>query len=344
MISILDKTYFRYAGRILEKDESAYLGFTNSSVEFYVKSNSNDKSVIIANIGTKLNGEVNEARLKVFLDDSKEESLLILNEELNDYTLATLTDNEIHKITIIKITEASMSYAKLNHITIKGGEILPLKPIVDNRMKVEFIGDSITCGYGVYGTPNSEFHIKEEDGLLSYAALTAKSLNANARYFCVSGFGVYVKYDGDPEGIIPKVYPYTNYFIDENEYYDFNEFVPDLVVINLGTNDSGHLHNEDIQQGFISNYLKLLKYIKSNAPNVKILCTCGTLCTNAFAFVQEAVNLALRAGLDNVYTFELPYHDVEHDSMASGHPSIITHQKDAERLSGKIKEIMNYEI
>jgi hypothetical protein len=341
MISILDKKYFRYSGRILEKENSAYLGFTNSTIEFYVKCKSKDKSVITASIGTERNGEVNDARLKVYIDDSREESLLVLNKEINDYTLATLTDNETHKITIIKITEASMSYAKLNNITIEGGEILPLEPVDEKRMKVEFIGDSITCGYGVYGAPNSEFHIKEEDGMLSYASIVSQSLNLNARYFSVSGYGVFVKYDGDPEGIIPKVYPYTNYFIDEKEFYDFNEFIPDLVVINLGTNDSGHLHKEEIQKGFTTNYINLIKYIKSNAPNTKVLCTCGTLCTNAFPFVQKAVNQALNDGIRDLYTFELPYHDVEHDGMASGHPSIITHQKDAERLSAIIKDIMN---
>ena len=342
MICILDKNYFRYYGRVLEKDGASYLGFTNSMVEFYVKGTNDKINVISANIGTNPNGEENETRLKVFIDDSDvPAALLVLHEESAHYTLASFEDNEVHKISIIKITEAAMSHAKLIGVNVTNGEIVPLPLSEDNRTKVEFIGDSITCGYGVYGDPDSEYHIKNEDGMVSYAALTAKSLGLNARYFSVSGFGVYVRYDGDPEGIITKVYPYTNYFVDETIKYNFNDFVPDLVVINLGTNDSGHLEKENIQNGFISNYVGLIKFIKSYAPDSKILCICGTLCTNAFTYIDSAIKLATKAGLTDLYTFELPYHDVERDGMASGHPSLITHQKDAELLAAKIKVIMS---
>jgi hypothetical protein len=341
MIGILDENYFKYSGRILEKDGAAYLGFTNSKVEFYVKGN-NSQLKITADIGTTNNGEENEARLKVYVDDAdKEENLLILSKESAVYTLAELKDTKIHKITLIKITEAAMSYARLNSILVTDGDLVKLPTIEDNRIKVEFLGDSITCGYGVYGEPNSEYHISEEDGMVTYASLTAKELNLNARYFSVSGYGVFVKYDGDPEGIIPKVYPYTNYFVDETIKYDFKDFIPAIFVINLGTNDSGHLDKEDIQKGFISNYAALLHFLKSYAPQSKILCICGTLCTTAFAFIEKAVKQVTEAGLKDIYTMELPYHDVETDGLASGHPTIATHKKDAKRLTEKIKEIMS---
>lgn len=342
MIGILDKNYFRYYGRILEKDGAAYLGFTNSKVEFYVKGDGINTE-ITANIGTKNNGEENEARLKIFIDDAeKDEAALVLSKESAEYPIAAFQDSDIHKISIIKITEAAMSYAQLNDITVKGGELIHLPDEEAFRAKIEFLGDSITCGFGVYGEPNSEYHIREEDGLVTYAAYTAKELNLDARYFSVSGFGVYTKYDGDLEGIVPKVYPYTNYFVDETIKYDFKDFIPDIFVINLGTNDSGHLDKEEIQKGFISNYVNLLKFLKSYAPQSKILCICGTLCSNAFAFVEKSVNLAMEEGLRDIFTLELPYHNVEVDGMASGHPSIATHKKDGQRLTEKIKEIMNW--
>ena len=37
-------------------------------------------------------------------------------------------------------------------------------------------------------------------------------------------------------------------------------------------------------------------------------------------------------GLKGVYGVELPEHDVTHDGMASGHPSKVTHEKDAKRI------------
>lgn len=52
MISILDKNYFRFSGRILEINGAPCLGYTNSSLEFYVKA-SNSGTRITAQIGTK---------------------------------------------------------------------------------------------------------------------------------------------------------------------------------------------------------------------------------------------------------------------------------------------------
>jgi lysophospholipase L1-like esterase len=342
MIPILNKNCFMYRGRILEKNNSVYLGFTNSSVEFYVKGNDNNVLSITANISTKLNGTVNEARLKIFIDDyDTPSSILILNKEKADYHIASFGDNDIHKITIIKITEAAMSYAAINEIIIKGGDILELPIIEDKKLKIEFLGDSITCGSGVHGLPDSLFHMKYEDGLYSYAALTAKALNLDARYFCVSGYGIFTKYDGDLDGIIPKVYPYTNYFIDKTIKYDTAEFIPDIYVINLGTNDSGHIHKTDVAKGFVNNYIELLQTLKRNSPDAKILCTCGTLCTNVFSYIIEAVNEAKKIGLNDIHTLEFPYHNVLEDGMASCHPSIKTHEKDSKLLINKLKEIIN---
>ena len=342
MIPILNRNYFMYNGRILENNGSSYLGFTNSSVEFYVKGYDDKNLIITADISTNLNDEVNEARLKIFIDNcDTPSSIIVLNKEKSDYIVASFDDDDIHKITIVKITEAAMSYAKFNEINILGGDLLALPDIEDERLKVEFIGDSITCGYGVHGLPNSPYHIKEEDGLYSYAHLTAKALNLNARYFSVSGFGVFTKYDGDRNGIISKVYPYTNYFIDETITFDPKEFTPDLYVINLGTNDSGHIHNLEVANGFVNNYIELLLTLKKYSPDAKILCTCGTLCNNVFSYIIEAVNKAKKIGLTNIHLLEFPYHNVIEDGIASGHPSFKTHEKDSILLISKIKEIMN---
>lgn len=340
MINVINPKYFKYEGRTLYKEASAILGWTNSSVTFYVKGSS-AQTTVFSHIETKNNGEENEARLKVYLDDKEqEENLLVLHNEDSEYTLAAFDDEETHKITIIKITEAAMSYAKINGITVTGGEILPLPMQEDNRLKVEFIGDSITCGYGVYGEPESEYHIREEDGMVTYAAYAAKALDLNARYTAVSGYGMYIKYDGDFTGILPRVYPYTNYFADEHEKYNFNEFIPDLFVINLGTNDSGHLDKPGISEGFINHYVAFLHFLKSYAPKSKILCICGSLCTNAFDYIEQAVTIAKSQGITDLNTLLLPFHDVETDGKASNHPSIKTHEKDGIRLVNKIKELL----
>lgn len=341
MIPILNEHYFRYYGRILKKDSIAYLGYTNSQTDFYVKGSANDTCTVTAVIGTKLNGEVNDARLRVYLDDvliTREP--IVLDQELNTYTLVTIKDNLVHKVSLIKITEAAMSYAALHSINVENGELLPFPEKEDKRIKAEFIGDSITCGYGVHGAPESEYHIREEDGMAAYSYLTAKELNLNARYFSVSGYGVYCEYTGNTENVVPRVYNYTNWWVDPDIKYDFSEFIPELIVINLGTNDSGHLCKKGIPEKFVASYTAYLKALRSHYPEAKILCICGTLCTEAFEYIQKACDIVTADGMKDIYTMELPYHDVEHDGKASEHPSAVTHQKDADRLVQKIKEIM----
>lgn len=347
MIHIFDKNYYRYFGRILVKDDIVYLGFTNSKVEFYIKGDSEKETVITAKIGSKANREEDFARLRVYVDDElyTKEPIVLLDKELETYPIAVIKDGNEHKISIIKITEAQMSYAAFHDIIIENGTLMPLPKETDNRTKVEFIGDSITCGYGVHGEPMAEYHIKDEDGEITYAALAAKELNLNARYTAVSGYGVYCEYTGDTKGTLPRVYPYINWWADQNELYDFQDFTPELVVINLGTNDSRFFEeSEEAQEGFtekfITAYIDYLKFIRSKYPKAKLLCICGTLATQPFSRIEKACEMMRKSGAEDIYTLELPYHDVEHDSQASQHPSAITHQKDAKRLIAKIKEIM----
>lgn len=347
MIHIFDRNYYRYYGRILVKNDIVYLGFTNSKVDFYIKGDSNKDTIITAQISSKASREEDYARLRVYVDDVlyTKEPIVLFNKEQEIYPIATLKDGKEHKISIIKITEAQMSYAAFHDIFIENGTLLHLPKDTDNRIKMEFIGDSITCGYGVHGAPMSEFHIREEDGEITYAALAAKELNLNARYTAVSGHGVYCEYTGNTEGTLPRIYRYTNWWADPDERYDFHDFTPELVVINLGTNDSRFFEeSEEAQKGFtekfITAYIDFLKFIRSKYPNAKLLCMCGTLATQPFSRIEKACNMMKESGMKDIYTLELPFHDVEHDGMASQHPSAITHQKDAKRLIAKIKEIL----
>lgn len=341
MIHIFDKNYYRYYGRILTKNERVYLGYTNSSVEFYVQGEENQVTRVSAEIGCNADAPQNYARLRVYIDDALYSTTpIVLNQPVGTYDIASFSDEGIHKISIVKITEAQMSHAELRSFSFQNGELIPLPSVPDNRPKVEFIGDSITCGYGILGAPHSEFDLAEEDGELCYAALAAKELSLNARYTAISGYGVYCEYTGNVKGTLPYVYPLVNPFVDPEAQYDFQDFTPQLVVINLGTNDSRFMGDPSIQEKFVICYIDFLKLIRSHYPDCKILCICGTLCTESYPYVEKACELIAKEGYQDIYAMELPYHNVEEDGLASDHPSAVTHAKDAKRLVAKIKEIM----
>lgn len=335
--NVCDKEIFQYEGRILEKDGVAYLGYTNSYVRFYAKGKK-----ICAYLTSNITEEVNMAGLSVFLDDSEEVvNKLVINKMAAWYDVCELPDEEVHLVTIVKITEAAMSHVGFVKLDVEEGELVKNGFPERSFLKLEFIGDSITCGYGVLGEPDAEYTLRDEDGMMSYAYLAAKQLGARARFLSASGHGMYVEYTGNPEGNVPKLFPCVNWYIDPTIAYDYSEYVPDVVVVNLGTNDSGHMKKVEIQEMFVKAYVEFLHTIKNAYPKTKILCIIGTLCDSMYEWIEKAIVIYESEGGKNVYMRRLPYHNVEKDGMASMHPSPITHRKDGERVAGFIEEILN---
>ena len=67
--------------------------------------------------------------------------------------------------------------------------------------KIEFIGNSITCGYGTEAQSGDiRFSYETENHTLSYAWLTARALDAEANVVSRSGIGIYRNFNGPIEG------------------------------------------------------------------------------------------------------------------------------------------------
>lgn len=326
-----DSEYLKFSGRILYRDNEAILGYTNSYMELKVKGTAVD-----VNFRTGNNEEVNQPGLKVYVDGELTDEI-VLTREKDKIRIYNGEKDEVHRVKLIKITEAAMSFVAVSDIEVEG-ELISLEDEVDERTKVEFIGDSITCGYGVLGEPDSEYTVREEDGELSYAGVLAKKMDWNARWASVSGYGMFVEYTGDPENIVPKVYAYTNWFYDNEERLDYSEFEPDYIFVNLGTNDSGHLGDPNILGGFKSRYESFLYTLRMAHKESTIICILGTLAPGVYKYVQEVIDKVKNQGFEKLYGLELPEHNVELDGMASGHPSPATHIKDADRIIEFMKQ------
>lgn len=328
-INTSNKKYFGLTGRILYKDNKLVLGYTNSSVELMVQGTG-----ISAEFETGENEAVNQPGLRIYVDDIPVKEIVLT--EQNEKLEVAAFDEGIHKVKILKITEASMSYVAINMLHVNG-TLLPVKKD-ESRTKALFIGDSITCGFGVLGEPEQEYSIRLEDGERSYAAFLAKKCNWEAEWVSVSGYGMFVEYTGDKENVLPKVFPYTNYFYDKEEKEDYTRFVPDYIFINLGTNDSGHLSDKYVAEGFKSSYESFLYTLRMCYENASIICMIGTLEPHLYSTIEGVVEKVKKQGFENIFSIELPFHDVEKDGMACGHPTEATHKKDAERIYEYMKK------
>lgn len=125
-------------------------------------------------------------------------------------------------------------------------------PMPEPKLRLEFVGDSITSGEGAIGAVGEEdwvgaFFSAEND----YARMTADALGAEYRCICQSGWGVLCGWDNDPRHALPGYYTRVcgvaqggrNAALGAQAENDFAVWRPDAVIINLGTNDEHAFSN-----------------------------------------------------------------------------------------------------
>jgi lysophospholipase L1-like esterase len=250
----------------------------------------------------RLPGEVPEDQLFTFVVDNQppEKRLITVKtdaagkptlEPEERYDVTGLDPAVPHELTIYKDTEAQKGGVVFKGFDLHGGTMLP--PTRRPR-RIEFIGDSITCGYGNEGknaTCPFETKVREvtvpgrngapphteaitvpltENQYLSFAAIAARELDADAVTICFSGKGVYLNYKErfktDPNDPTKWLYRSDDHSLAnrvpeedakttmsqywatrtvatdfQGNAWDFSkerpEEIPQVVFISLGTND-----------------------------------------------------------------------------------------------------------
>ena len=154
-------------------------------------------------------------------------------------TLADFYDKGDHTIKVVKQTESNYTLTDLMELTFLGS--LAAAP-AQKDLYIEFIGDSLTCGMGnlpkLDGTYESDNNLAQtspyEDGTQSYGYIAADKLNADVHIISEAGIGLSATWF-DP---MPDFYKAASYKRSTTAMYNFKSArVPDVVVINLGTND-----------------------------------------------------------------------------------------------------------
>ena len=93
------------------------------------------------------------------------------------------------RVKIIHLSEANNGAVGVKSISTVSSVRQPLVPVPAKKYSIEFIGDSITCAYGVEGKSSGEsFMTSTENFMKSYAYLTAKKLDADYSELPLSKF------------------------------------------------------------------------------------------------------------------------------------------------------------
>lgn len=263
-------------------------------------------------------------------------------------TLAAALSQGSHTLRLMYIIEGyELKPDFRGFILDKGARLMP-PPALPART-IEFIGNSITCGYGNEAIVASDpFEYETENHYLTYAQLTCRALDAVAHVVARSGIGVYRSYDGPktgtPDNVMTTEYEYTNLY-DRSERWDFTRYQPQLVCINLGTNDLS-TNNYDVKLLKVA-YKKFLTQVRSHNPKAKIVYLCGSMLNGkeldiARQTLNEVVSEANKAGDMEVYRFDFTPQTGDLMYGASWHPSIWQHQKMAGELTAYLRQLMKW--
>ncbi len=326
----------RFHGRTAVKDGGVYMpwsagGFT---VRFY---GTELRATLAAN-----NTEVENGRpyVRVFVDGEQEERFGLFEPQSDVLLAAGLAEGE-HTVTVLKCSEASRSHIVLHALSADGALLAP--PPCDTTRRMQFIGDSITTGYGVLASPEqTEFTTAEQDALAGYAMQVADALHAEAQLFAISGYAIHQSPFGRP---IPPLYRFVDGAGACELPWDFDRFQPDITVVNLGTNDhawfcnecAAHLSEEERHRAIEEAYYNFLKELQKIHPYSRFLCVIGMMYVFVIEDVARAVARAAAEGVDARFQ-RLPLAE----EWRVGHPALSTHKTAADILTPLIAEWMGW--
>jgi len=273
-------------------------------------------------------------------------------------SLATALPEGCHTVRLMYAIEGFELHPEFWGFVLESGRQLADSPALPER-KLEFVGNSITCGYGDEDlNANEPFDYATENHYYSYAALTARSLGAQHWVVARSGIGAYRNYGGPkagtPDSDMPSQYLYTGYAPEkglresgglQGEKWDFTRYRPDVVCINLGTNDlsTKNYDTKLLKQG----YQRLLKLVRDNNPSSKIVFLCGSMLGGkelgiARQLLNEVCEEARKGGDTAVYRFDFSPQNGDLGYGADWHPSVWQHEKMAAELTAFLRALMKW--
>jgi len=347
------KDNVKILGRAKYQDGYLWVGVTDAGIEYTF----NGKTTVIdVTADAAAYSEETPAYIGIYADGEVYQKTLI--KEKNTEFTVNFDKKGKHTVTFIKLSESERGSIRINEIR---ADVNKIKPTAQKKRKIEFVGDSITCAYGVDGTETDHYSTDTQDGTKSYAYLTAKKFDADYSIYAHSGFAILscVSFDGErtPMSTIPPIYDKLGLTFGPNEFddgtyelqttpWDLNEYVPDLIVINLGTNDASYFDTIDESKvpseklAFIQNYEDFLAQLRGYYPKAEILCTYGTMGQEVYPEIEQAVNNYIEKTNDthvNIYKFNVQNID-KNGLGADGHPNVQSQIEAAHELIDVIEK------
>ncbi|MGK2860646.1 MAG: SGNH/GDSL hydrolase family protein [Chitinophagaceae bacterium] len=267
--------------------------------------------------------------------DGKETRLQTKN-KTDTFTVSGNPINKVHTLAIYKNTEANIGYLELAGIRSKK----LVKPVDKPERKIEWIGNSITCGTGsdLSQIPCEKgVWSNQHNAYMSYGAVAARELNAQYHLSSVSGIGLMHSCCG-MNVIMPQVFDKIS-MRNDTILWNFKNYQPDVVSVCLGQNDG----MQD-SATFSNNYISFIKQLRSYYPNATILCLSSPMADAKLAAYMRKTLTAVadqmkKSGDSNVVTY---FFSKSFNNGCDTHPDISQHKEIAEEITTFIRKKMKW--
>ncbi|WP_299557459.1 fibronectin type III domain-containing protein [Seonamhaeicola sp.] len=292
-------------------------------------------STLKAKINCVANNGNNYAKVVI---DGVPQPKLVLSAGTSVYTLASgLNSNQSHTAEIYKITDGFDGYIAFEEFELQSGKTL--ETYTKPQYKIEYYGDSQTVGYAIddFARTNGadDGGPAYKNNYYSYSGLASRALNAE--YHVIARSGIALK--SDPWGGVPMTSTYTRVLDSDASFaWDFSQWTPDLIVINLGQNDYWNAAaNGDITQNYID-FVNNVRAKYTNGSQIPVVLSLGDMDAAANTDYQNYVTNAANTLGTNTYSLIFPHTPGNVNTPGSmGHPSRARAQTMSDLLIGLVQ-------
>ncbi|WET01588.1 GDSL-type esterase/lipase family protein [Flavobacterium sp. YJ01] len=335
---------FLYQGRVdqLQNDQVILIG-TASSVAFNFTGN--ECSISLQSVDSYEHHNY----VQVVLDGKYIGKIRIEKGAVQSFPIKVTSNKKEHHLEIYKNTEAQSGNVLFAGTTAK---LIPIS--FKKKKKIEFIGDSITCGAASDPSDipcDKGEYMDHHNGYYAYGPTISRKIDADYLMSCVSGIGMYRNWNDEhkDEAIMPDIY--QNLYLTKDASkpkYDF-AFQPDIISIALGTNDfsGGDGKKERLPfnaEKYVSNYINFIKMLYEHNPNVQIVITNSPMVGGERGVVfEDCLNKVKNAFAED--KTHKPIQIFKFKPMTpngcSGHPDVADHKVLADEYGPFLKKLLN---
>jgi hypothetical protein len=268
--------------------------------------------------------------------DGKNPVRIQTSKKTDTINIANGLTNGVHSFLLCKDTESNIGYIEI--VGVMCQQLLPPSKLPNRR--IEFVGNSITCGTGLDQSQvpcHTGLWQDQHNAYMSYGALTARQLNAQWHLTSVSGIGL-THSCCNLNMLIADVFDKVN--LRENVIdWNFNFYQPQVVTLCLGQNDG-------IQDSakFANAYIDFIKNVRSRYANASIICLTSPMANDGLKTFLSASLKGIIKKLNNdgdkkvsYYVFKKRYHN-----GCDEHPDMDEHRQIAGELSAYIKKLKKW--